>query len=97
MATPRPPVVVVIEEDAPAHHPGVVLRSQYAFVRALLAIALAAVAALSVAVVILAGNVHGTHPAYGLEDSIHPIAYGDFNPTIGRPDSAPAPQPARQD
>jgi hypothetical protein len=94
MATTRPPEVVVVEEDAPAHDPGLVLRSQYAFVRALLGVALAAVAVLTVAVVILASSEHGPGAAQAFASPVESIEYGGFNPGTGRPDSAPpAPRP----
>src|SRR5262245_9685393 len=97
MATTKPPEVVVVEEDAPAHDPGVVLRSQYAFVRALLGVALAAVAAQTVAVVIPASAEHGPGAAQAFANPVQAIEYGGFNPGTGRPDSAPSPPRPRQD
>jgi hypothetical protein len=81
----------VIEEDGLGHHPAVVLRSQYALVRALLAIATFAVVGLTVAVVILAD---AGHEASGKTSATttHPINYGGFSPHTGRPESAPLPQ-----
>ena len=74
-------------QPIPAQHPSVVLRSQFKRVKALLAVALAAVIALSAAVVIVAndddqlsGNTRSAAP-------IGSINYGGFNPATGRPDS----------
>jgi hypothetical protein len=75
----------------PRQHPAVVPRSRYTWVRALLAVAMIAVAGLTIAVVILASDsnqVSGTGAARPVES----IRYGDFNPATGRPDSAPLPQ-----
>jgi hypothetical protein len=72
-------------------HPAVVLRSQFRVVRALLALALIAVAGLSAAVVIVANeddDIAGTTSASQSEA----INYGGFNPATGRPDAAPLPQ-----
>jgi hypothetical protein len=71
-------------------HPAVVLRSHFRLVRALLVVALIAVAGLSAAVVIVANDdeVAGTTSASQLEA----INYGGFNPATGRPDAAPLPQ-----
>jgi hypothetical protein len=82
----------VIEDDGPAHHPAVVLRSQYAFVRSLLGVATAAVAALTVAVVVLASSDHDSRTAYGFAEPIQSIDYGGFNPSTGRPETAPQPR-----
>ena len=77
-------------EELPGHDPAFVLRSQYVLIRALLAIATLAVLALVVAVVILASAPHEVNfvtagnPAAGID-------YGGFNPSTGRPDSAPLP------
>jgi hypothetical protein len=71
----------------PRQHPAVVPRSQYVLVRALLATAMIAVAGLTVAVVILAGDsddASSTSTAKPIES----IRYGDFNPATGRPESA---------
>lgn len=75
----------------PRQHPAVVLRSHYNHLRALLAIVLAAVAGLTVAVVILATDndeISGTTSARPAES----INYGGFNPSTGRPNAAPLPQ-----
>jgi hypothetical protein len=75
----------------PEQHPAVVLRSHDRLVRALLAIAAIAVVALTVAVVILAGDGNeagGTSAA----KPTHSINYGGFNPATGRPESAPLPR-----
>ena len=74
-------------QAVPRQHPAVVLRSRYTLVRTLLAIAMIAVAGLSVAVVILAGDsdeVISTSAAKPVKS----IRYGDFNPATGRPESA---------
>jgi hypothetical protein len=74
-------------QAAPSQHPAVVPRSHYTLVRRLLAIAMIAVAGLTVAVVILAGDsdeVSSTSAAKPVES----IRYGDFNPATGRPESA---------
>lgn len=71
----------------PRQHPAVVPRSQYVLVRALLATAMIAVAGLTVAVVILAGDsddASSTSTAKPIES----IRYGGFNPATGRPESA---------
>jgi hypothetical protein len=83
----------VMGKAIPTHHPAVVLRSHYRNVRALLAVAMAAVVALSGAVVILATDgdeVASTNSATPIE----PIQYGGFNPATGRPESAPMPPSA---
>jgi hypothetical protein len=69
-------------------HLAVVARSQYNLLRALLAAALIAVIGLTVAVVILASNegqLSDTKSATPASD----INYGGFNPSTGRPESAP--------
>jgi len=83
--------VEVLEEDIHGEHPGLVLRSLYNLVRALLAITTLAVLALSVAVVILADT---GNEASGMTSAepIRSINYGGFNPSTGRPESAPLPQ-----
>jgi hypothetical protein len=53
----------VMAEAIPRQHPAVVLRSHYTHLRALLAIAIIAVVALSVSVVILATNNNGSSPS----------------------------------
>ena len=71
----------------PKQHPAVVLRSHYKLVKALLAVALAAVVALSAAVVILANDddqVSGSSTSAPTAESIN---YGGFNPATGKPDT----------
>jgi hypothetical protein len=73
------------------HHPAVVPRSRCTLVRVLLAAAMIAVLALTVAVVTLANDGNdgnGTSSAR----PIHSIDYGGFNPATGRPESAPLPR-----
>jgi hypothetical protein len=74
-------------QPIPAQHPAVVLRSHFKLVKALLAIALVAVIALTAAVVILANDEDqvsgGTTSARPTES----INYGGFNPATGRPDA----------
>jgi hypothetical protein len=75
-------------QAVPTHHPPVVLRSHYRQLRALLAVAMIAIAGLAAAVVILANEsdeVEGTSATQSIE-------YGGFNPATGRPESAPLPQ-----
>lgn len=72
-------------------NPAVVLRSHFKFVRALLVVALIAVAGLSAAVVIVANDddeIAGSSSA----SQVEPNNYGGFNPGTGRPDAAPLPQ-----
>jgi hypothetical protein len=80
--------VEVLEEDIPGEHPGLVLRSQYNLVRALLAVTTTAVLALSVTVVILADAGNEANGMTSAEP-IHSINYGGFNPGTGRPESVP--------
>ena len=75
----------------PSQHPAVVLRSHFNQLRALLAVALIAVIGLTVAVVILAGDVHQPSDTSSAAP-IGNINYGGFNPASGRPQSAPLPQ-----
>jgi hypothetical protein len=82
--------VDVVLEELPGHDPAFVLRSQYVLVRALLAIATIAVAALSVAVVILASAGHDADLATAGQPMAN-IDDGGFNPGTGRPDTAPLP------
>jgi hypothetical protein len=77
-------------EELPGYDPAFALRSQYVLVRALLAIATTAVAALTVAVVILASAGHDADLATAGQPMAD-IEYGGFNPSTGRPDSAPLP------
>ena len=76
-------------------HPAVVLRSHFNLVRALLAVAMIAVAGLAAAVVIVANDgdeFAGTTSA----NPVGSINYGGFNPATGRPESAPLPQSESQ-
>jgi hypothetical protein len=78
----------------PRQHPGVVLRSQFNHLRALLAVAMVAVVGLTVAVVILATDsdqVASTSSARPIES----INYGDstrVNPSTGFPMATPRPE-----
>jgi hypothetical protein len=79
----------VMGKAIPSQHPAVVLRSQFNFVRNLLAVAMVAVIGLSVAVVIVANDadeVASTTSARPIDS----INYGGFNPATGRPDAAPS-------
>lgn len=81
----------VMEQAIPRQHPAVVRRSRYTLVRALLAAATIAVVALTVAVVMLANDGNegsGTSSAKPIQS----LNYGGFNPTTGRPESAPLPR-----
>lgn len=80
----------MLEEDVPGHDPSLVLRSQYVLVRALLAIAMFAIVALTVTVVILANAGYEADPA-AAGKPLADIDYGGFNPSTGRPESAPPP------
>jgi hypothetical protein len=75
----------------PGQHPAVVLRSHYALVRALLAIATIAVVALTITVVVLANDGNGVSGTGSAKPS-HSINYGGFNPATGTPESAPLPR-----
>jgi hypothetical protein len=79
-----------MEKAISTQHPAVVLRSHFRIVRALLIVAMIAVAGLSAAVVIVANDddVAGTSSA----SPAGSINYGGFNPATGRPESAPLPQ-----
>jgi hypothetical protein len=79
-----------MEKAISTQHPAVVLRSHFRIVRALLIVALIAVAGLTAAVVIVANDddVAGTSSA----SPAGAINYGGFNPATGRPESAPLPQ-----
>jgi hypothetical protein len=80
-----------MDEAVSTQHPAVVLRSQFKLVRALLVVALIAVAGLSAAVVIVANeedDIAGTSSATQVES----LNYGGFNPATGRPQAAPLPQ-----
>jgi hypothetical protein len=80
-----------MEQPVPGQHPAVVLRSHYALVRALLAIATIAVVALAITVVVLANDGNGASGTSSAKPS-HSINYGGFNPTTGTPESAPLPR-----
>ena len=71
------------------HHPAVVFRSHSRAMRALLAVAIITVVALTAALVIVANDDDtGTTSARPTGQ----INYGGFNPATGRPDPAPVPQ-----
>jgi len=74
-------------QPIPAQHPAVVLRSHFKRVKALLAVALAAVVALSAAVVIVANDDDQLSGNTSSAAPIGAINYGGFNPATGRPDS----------
>jgi hypothetical protein len=80
-----------MEQAIPAHQPEVVLRSRYTRVRALLAIATIAVVALTVAVVVLAGDANDGAGASSAKPT-QSLEYGGFSPNAGRPESAPLPR-----
>jgi hypothetical protein len=80
-----------MEQAVPGQPPAVVLRSRYKLVRALLGIAIAAVVALSVAVVVLASDGSDSSGTSAVSP-IHSIDYGGFSPNTGRPESAPWPE-----
>ena len=75
----------------PAQHPEVVLRSQFRLVRALLVAATIAIVALSIAVVIVANDTEQASNG-GAASSVQSLRYGGFNPSTGRPESAPLPR-----
>src|SRR5918994_6032139 len=80
----------VMGKAIPTQHPAVVLRSHFNQLRALLAIALVGVIALT-AVLIFVGD----DDQAGESSSAAPISeirYGGFNPATRRPDPAPRPQ-----
>jgi hypothetical protein len=82
-------------QPIPAQNPSVVLRSQFNLVRALLAIAMVAVLALSAVVVSLANDEDQVSGGAASARPIESINYGGFNPATGRPD-APAVQQQSQ-
>jgi hypothetical protein len=83
-------------QPIPAQHPSVVLRSHFQLVKALLALAMVVVIALTAAVVILANDEDQVSGATTSAKSLESINYGDFNPATGRPDAAPvARQPSQ--
>jgi hypothetical protein len=70
----------------PKQHPAVVLRAHYKAVRALLAVALLAVVALSATVVILATDDETANIApRSAQLQPQELNYGGFNPATGRP------------
>jgi hypothetical protein len=75
-------------EELPGHDPAFVRRSQYLLVRALLVIATIAVAALTVTVVLLVNAGQEADVATAGSVTVE-LDYGGFNPSTGRPDSAP--------
>src|SRR5215216_6530086 len=77
----------VMGQPIPAQHPSVVLRSHFKLLKALLAVALAAVIALSAAVVIVADDDDQLASGGSAAGPVGSINYGGFNPAIGRPDS----------
>src|SRR5215218_10767052 len=77
----------VMGQPIPAQHPSVVLRSHFKLVKALLAVALAAVVALSAAVVIVANDDDQLSGNTSSATPVGSINYGGFNPATGRPDS----------
>jgi len=74
-------------QPIPAQHPAVVLRSHFNRVKALLAVALAAVIALSAAVVIVANDDDQLSNGTSAAAPLGSLNYGGFNPATGRPDS----------
>jgi hypothetical protein len=82
--------VDAVLEELPGHDSAFVLRSQYVLVRALLGITTIAVAVLTLAVVILANAGHDAHRVIAGNPTAD-IDYGGFNPSTGRPDTAPLP------
>jgi hypothetical protein len=84
-----------MDKAVASQNPAVVLRSHYTLMRALLAVAVVAVVALTVAVLVVArdgDDIANTSSAGPIES----INYGGFNPATGRPESAPLPQQAAQ-
>jgi hypothetical protein len=81
-----------MEQALPGQPPAVVLRSRYTLVRALLGIAIAAVVALTVAVVVLANDGGDAAGTTSSANPTHSIEYGGFSPNTGRPESAPLPR-----
>jgi hypothetical protein len=79
-----------MDEAIPRQPSAVVLRSQFNHLRGLLAVALIAVAGLTVAVVILASD--SSQVAGPATPSPSGIRYGGMNPGTARPESAPLPQ-----
>ncbi len=83
-------------QPIPAQHPSVVLRSHFNLVRTLLAIAMAAVLALTAAVVILANDEDQINGGAASAKPVESINYGGFNSATGRPDAAPVAQQQSQ-
>ena|ERR687897_300307 len=83
-------------QPIPAQHPSVVLRSHFNLVRTLLIIAMAAICALTAAVVILANDEDQISGGATSAKPIESINYGGFNSATGRPDAAPAVQQQSQ-
>jgi hypothetical protein len=86
----------VMGQAIPGRQPAVVLRSHFNHLRALLAIAMIAVAGLTVAVVVLATDSDEVSSTSAVE-SIEPIRYGAFNPATGRAEAAEPAGTARFD
>ena len=81
----------------PSQHPPVVLRSQFNKLRALLAVALIAVAGLTVAVVILANDSDKVSSTSSAAKPLGSLNYGDsqyVNPSTGYPSADLQPQPS---
>jgi len=69
----------------PRQHPAVVLKSNYRAVRALLAVALVAIAALAATVVILANDDDQVSGSTSSAQPVESINYGGSNPATGKP------------
>ena len=82
-------------QPMPAQHPSVVLRSHYNLVRALLAMATAAVVALSVAVAIVADDENQVTRANS-DKPLQTINYKGFSAVVSKPQAAPLPLPKGQ-
>jgi len=74
-------------QPIPAQHPSVVLRSHFNRLKALLAVALAAVIALGAAVVIVANDDDQLSGGTTAAKPIESINYSGFNPATGSPDT----------
>jgi hypothetical protein len=88
LAAERPPrEEPVMGVAIPSQHPAVVLRSQFNKLRALLAVALIAVAGLTVAVVILANDSDKVSSTSSAAKPVGSISYGklNVNPSTGYP------------
>jgi hypothetical protein len=75
----------VMGQVIPRQHPAVVLKSHYKAIRALLAVALVAIAALAAAVVILANDDDQVSGNTSSAQPVQSINYGGFNPATGKP------------